>query len=165
MPQFDPTFVPAQLFWLAVLFGLLWLILARAGLPRVERIFEDRERRIANDLDMAERLNNEAEQVRGNYEQRLAEARASAQEIIAGTRDEVARHMAKADADLNERLTAGLDEAEARIAQAQAEALGEVETMARTAAHDLVGRLLGSVDEDQVNKALASAIAEQEKAA
>ena len=43
MPQFDPnTFLP-QLFWLLVTFGLLYVVLGRALLPRIAGVLEARK--------------------------------------------------------------------------------------------------------------------------
>ena len=58
----DPsTFVP-QLFWLALAFGLLYLLLKRVALPRVSDVIEERRERIERDIAKAEGLKVETEQ-------------------------------------------------------------------------------------------------------
>lgn len=155
MPQFDPSTFGAQLFWLILLFGLLWLILARAGLPRVERIFQDREQRIANDLDMAEKLNADSEKVRHAYEQALAEARAASQSAFAESHAAVAAKLTAREAELDAALSKRLSEAEAAISQAQTKAMTEVEAVAMEAAEQLLGRLNMSADPAQLKSAVA----------
>jgi hypothetical protein len=71
----DPqTFVP-QLVWLALTFGLLYVLLKRFALPRVGGVIKERQDRIRGDLDQAEKLKAETEQALAGYEQALTEAR------------------------------------------------------------------------------------------
>ena len=49
------TFAP-QLIWLALTFGLLYLLLKRFYLPRVGEVIEERRERIQRDLAQAEKL-------------------------------------------------------------------------------------------------------------
>ena len=70
-PPLDPaTFVP-QLVWLAIAFGLLYLLLSRVALPRVGEVIEERADRIRRDLDQAEKLKAETEGALAAYEQAL----------------------------------------------------------------------------------------------
>ena len=55
MPQLDfsnPLTI-AQVVWMAIIFGLLYYILARYALPQVAEVLEGRASRIAVDLDSA----------------------------------------------------------------------------------------------------------------
>ena len=103
-PPLDPgTFAP-QLFWLALTFGLLYLLLKRFALPRVGEVIEERRDRIERDLAQAEKLKAETEQALANYEQALGEARAKASAIAKDMRDkltaEVDEERAKVDAEI-----------------------------------------------------------------
>jgi len=61
MPQLEvSTFVP-QLFWLAITFVVLYLLMKGIGLPRVGGAIEARRRRIDDDLARAAQLKSEAE--------------------------------------------------------------------------------------------------------
>ena len=71
MPQLEvSTFLP-QLVWLAITFVLLYLLMARIGLPRVGGIIEARRRRIDDDLARAAQLKSEAEGVMAAYQRPL----------------------------------------------------------------------------------------------
>ena len=61
MPQLDiSTFVP-QIFWLAVSFAVLYVLMSRVALPRMTAILEMRAGRIEGDLKEARRLKAEAD--------------------------------------------------------------------------------------------------------
>lgn len=158
MPQFDAASFASQIFWLGLLFGLLWLILARTGLPRVERIFEDREQRIDNDLQMAEKFSADADKVQETYEQALAQARAHSQSAMAEAHAKMTQKLADADARLDEALAKRLDEAQARITQAQTQAMGEMGAVAADAAADLVARLNIPVDAAKLRQAVDASL-------
>ena len=101
-PPLDPgTFAP-QLVWLALTFGLLYLLLKRVALPRVGEVIEERADRIKRDLEQAEKLKADTEAALADYEQALGEARAKANAMAKGMRDtltaEVDKERAKVDA-------------------------------------------------------------------
>src|SRR5258705_2117824 len=86
-PPLDPgTFAP-QLIWLALTFGLLYVLLKRVALPRIGEVIEERGDRVRRDLEQAEKLKGDTEQALAGYEQALGEARAKAGAIAKGVRD------------------------------------------------------------------------------
>ncbi|MBB4211921.1 F-type H+-transporting ATPase subunit b [Rhodothalassium salexigens DSM 2132] len=140
MPQFDPSVFPAQIFWLAVVFGLFWLIMARMGLPRVEQIYKDREQRIGDDLDAAERMNNEAKAIRDAYQATLAKARDDAAATTGKAREAATRRLAEAQAEVDAKLDKRQREAEADIARARNEALDEMHAISVDVAKELLAQ-------------------------
>ena len=160
-PPLDPvTFVP-QLIWLALTFGLLYLLLRRVILPRVGEVIEERGDRIKRDLGQAEKLKADTEAALGNYEKALADARAQAGTIAKGMRDkltaEVDKERAKVEAEINARVA----DAERRIAETKSRALASVSDIASDVAGAIVTRLIGrEVSKDEVQKALVQRAAE-----
>ena len=61
MPQLDPASFPSQLFWLAVCFGTMLLVLSVFVLPRITRTLTARQGQIDGDLEAAEKLRADAE--------------------------------------------------------------------------------------------------------
>lgn len=154
-PPFDTTLFPSQILWLAIIFGLFYLFLNKVVLPRLGHILEIRRDRIAQDLDTAARMKEEADAAVAAYEQELADARAKANVI-----GQEARDRAKAEAEASRRATeAGLDtrlaEAEARIASIKNAAMSEVGAIAEETAAAIVEALGGRAD----GSAIASAVA------
>lgn len=126
MPQLDAaTFLP-QLFWLAVCFGLLYLIMARLALPRVGEALEARRERIESDLERAEALRAEAAETLAVRERRIAEAREEARLLVAEAVRAAAEEAERRHAELAARLDAEATRAEERVASASAAALAEM---------------------------------------
>lgn len=160
-PPLDPTGVTPQLFWLALTFGLLYLLLQRFALPRVSEVIEERRERIDRDLAKAEALKAETEQALASYERALGEARVSANAIVkemqAKLTAEVDAERARLDAEVAGQVAA----AEARIAQGRAKAMGSVGEIASETARAIVAKLIGrEVSQDEVKRALVQRAAE-----
>ena len=159
MPQFDPAVWPTQLFWLAVSFVVLYLLMARVALPRISTILEEREFRINDSLRRAESLKQDAEAAVAAYEKLMADARAKAQEQVHSVRERAARDAAVRHAELNDRLSAEVAAAETRIAGARDEAIGELRGLAVDVAGAAVERLVGEkLDAGTVGRAVDSSM-------
>lgn len=154
MPQLRFEDFAPQLIWLAITFGILYLLMSRVALPRVAQVMEARRDRIANDLDQAAQLKAETDAAIEAYEKALAEARAKAHQIAAETREALARemdeHREKLEAELETRLKA----AEARIAETKARALANVREVATEVAGAVVAKLGLSADSARIAQAV-----------
>ena len=61
MPQLDPASFAPQLVWLAISFIILYVLLSIYALPKLGNILEARKNRIADDLEKAAHMRDEAE--------------------------------------------------------------------------------------------------------
>ena len=94
LPQLDTALFPEQLFWLAVSFAILYVLMAYVALPAVRRTQDNRADTIAADLKAAEQANEQAKAMMAKYEKALADARAEAQGTIAQIAAEAAKESA-----------------------------------------------------------------------
>jgi F-type H+-transporting ATPase subunit b len=153
-PLDSGTFAP-QLIWLALTFGLLYLLLKRLYLPRVGEVIEERRERIERDLQQAEKIKADTAQALTNYERALGEARSKAQGIVKDMRETLSAEIDKERSSVEAELAHKLTEAEARIAQSKANALAGIRDIAGEIAGAIVARLSGrEVTRDEVQKAL-----------
>ncbi|MFG1401698.1 F0F1 ATP synthase subunit B [Xanthobacter sediminis] len=164
-PPFDVTTFPSQLLWLAITFGLLYLLMSRVTLPRIGRILEERHDRIADDLEEANKHKAESEAAQAAYEKALHEARSKANAIASETRARLA-----ADSDANRKsleadLNAKLSTAEQRIATTKTEAMSHVRGIAVDTAGTIVSTLVGAAaPKADVEKAVDAALASRDAA-
>ena len=160
-PPLDPSTFAPQLFWLAVSFGALYLILSRVALPRVSEVIEERRDRIQRDLDSAERLKDETEKALTGYEKALADARGNASNIAREERETLNADVAAEQAKVEDQITAKLADAEARIAATKSKALQSINVIAADTAVAIVSKLIGEeVSTNDARRALPSSIAE-----
>ena len=143
-PPLDPVHFPSQLLWLAIAFGLLYLLMSRVALPRVGSMLEARRSRISGDLAKAKALKEETEAVIADYEAKLAAARKEASGIAQAARDAVNAELDKERAQVEAKLSAKIAEAEGRIRDTKAKAMADVTSIAQEAAADIVASLTGA---------------------
>jgi F-type H+-transporting ATPase subunit b len=144
MPQLDfHTFIP-QVFWLAVSFVVLYLLMAKLGLPTVRAAIEGRRQRLESDLDRATALKTEAEAALAAYQKVLADARAAAQDTLRETGARLAAEAAERQRQLSATLAAQIDAAEQRIAAGKEQALGEIRGIAAEVGSAVVEKLTGA---------------------
>lgn len=137
---FETWHFPSQLFWLAITFGGLYLVLSRVILPKLGGTIEKRGDTIANALDEAADLNEQAKEAEKALELRLSEARSRARETANEARakieEEIAAETRKIDAEIETKLAA----AEARIAETRTKALANVSEIASDTARTMSSR-------------------------
>ncbi len=144
MPQLDPAgFIP-QLFWLAITFLVLFILMKTLAVPQVGRVIEARQQRLDADLGRAAELRTQAESVLAEYEKGLASARAEAQATLRQTAEQMAAEAAERQRQLGERLAAQIAAAEDRIAESKRQALTEVRGVAAEVGRSVVEKLTGA---------------------
>ena len=80
MPQLDITTFSSQLFWLGLSFIILYLILSYVAVPKIARIYDDRQKTVEEKLSQANSYREKAEELLAEYEATLASARGEAHE-------------------------------------------------------------------------------------
>ena len=146
MPQLNQLLLvyQSQWFWLLLVLAVIYFGIGKGMVPKIERVVEDRNARIAADLAAAERARTAADEAEERTRIADAEARAAAHAVTAAAKAKAAKdaeaRLAKADAAIGEKLAA----AEASLASARAGALASLEAVAVEAAQDIVARVSGA---------------------
>jgi F-type H+-transporting ATPase subunit b len=163
MPQISQLsqIYASQIFWLLVVFGIIYFVIGRGMVPKIEATVDQRDHRIAEDLAAADRARKAAEATEADYSARIVEARAVAQKATVDAKTaasaELEAKMKIADAAAHEKMAA----AEVQLAAARAQALAGIEDVAAQATQDIVQRLSGiAVDPDTAAAAARAALAQ-----
>ncbi|SRR6266540_2387639 len=147
-------------FWVAVATIIFLLILGYFGVHKQLLDAIDRRRaRIAAELDEARRLREEAEGLVAEYRRKQQEAEGEAQALMENARAEAERYAAEAHAKMDELVARRTKMAEAKIAQAETQALADVRAAAADAAVGAASDLLtqsakGKVAEDLITRGI-----------
>jgi F-type H+-transporting ATPase subunit b len=146
MPQIVqlPDIFFSQLFWLLLVFGVIYFVIGRGMVPKVQSVVQAREDKIAADLAAAQAAREEAETLEEGYRQRMDASRSEAMQLAQASKQEAAKEAEARLKVVDEQVGAKIAEAEARIRASVANAMGEIETVAAEAAQELVGKLTGA---------------------
>ncbi len=143
LPQLNAGLFPGQLFWLAICFPLLYILMRWLAVPAVQRVQNARQDILRADLDAAAAASEEAKALQELYEKALQDARAKAQvtvnEIIATAMNESAAQQTRQQQQLEKQV----EEAEAKIAAMRDAAFKEVQGAAAGLAGTVVEKLTG----------------------
>ena len=156
--QISETFA-SQLFWLIIAFGLIYIVVGRGMLPKIEATVSQRDNRIAEDLAAAERARAQADETEEAYRIRTEASRAEALKVTQAAKEASARETEQrvktADAEIGERTAA----AEESIRAAAATTMADIETVAAELAQEMVAKLSGaSVSSERAADAVKAAM-------
>lgn len=156
-PPFETHTFLSQLIWLAISFGLLYYLMAKVALPRIEAILHARSSRLATDLDEAQRMKSEADAAGVAYETSLRDAQGKAQGIAQEARAKLAAESDKRRKDKEAELNAKIAASETTIRESTARAMGNVREIAGETASSIVERLTGHApDHASLDRALGA---------
>ena len=75
MPQLDPKYWASQAFWLILVFTILYISIAKFYLPKIKNNLDNRESRIKDDLDDANKFKELSESKLKEYEKIIEDAK------------------------------------------------------------------------------------------
>lgn len=142
-PPFKTDTFPSQLFWLAITFAFLFVVLWKIAGPRINGVITSRRGAINADIAAADKSRQDAEAASSAYQTALAGARARAQGLAEETRQTLNAEIAKAKAAAEAEAAKAMAAADARINATRIEAKGHVTKAAEEAAIAIVARLTG----------------------
>ena len=145
MPQLDqlPDIFWSQLFWLAVVFGIIFFVIGKGMLPKIQGTVELREKKIGDDLERAQAARAEAEETEAAWRARMDSARADAAKLAQQARQESALKTEAKVRKAAEQINAKVDAAEQQIRERVQAARAEIESVAAEATQEMVARLTG----------------------
>ena len=121
MPQLNPEFFVSQLFWLAVFFSFLLIFLWRVSLPRISLVLEKRQRKIDENLSSAKVLQEQAQEIESNINNKISKAKQDADEKIK-------KAISSLQSDVSTKLSTLDEELEIKISNSEKEILRSKES-------------------------------------
>jgi F-type H+-transporting ATPase subunit b len=145
MPQINQlsTVFNSQLFWLLVVFGIIYFVIARTMVPKVRSVMDGRSERIAKEIARAEAARAVAEEAQEAWALRLEKSRAEAAAVAQEARRAAARENEAMVNAAVAKINLKVEAAERNIRKAAADIRVEMMGVAADAAQDLVERLTG----------------------
>jgi F-type H+-transporting ATPase subunit b len=162
MPQIDQaaSIYFSQLVWLLLVFAIIYFVIGRGMVAKIQGTVQHRDDKIAGDLAAAEKARDEAATVEKDYAAEMDAAHKAAHDAVQKAKDEATRD---AEVKLKAAQAATAEtvaKAELALADARARALADIEGVAADAARDIVVRLSGiEVSEGEAMAAVRTQIA------
>lgn len=158
LPQLDPSSYASQVFWLVIVFVLLYIFFSRKTLPDISQTVEGRAERIKNDLDTAERVKKEVQDVQENYNAALGDARQKSQDLFKSVEADIKKRTDDFNSSFLDKSQNLVADTEKEIDAARKKALKDMETIAAEVAAKAASKIIGVEADTKSVKAIAESV-------
>ena len=154
MPQLNPEFWIAQIFWLILIFSSLYLIIWKIFLPKITYSIENRKSRIVNDLNEAQKLKDNAEKKLKEYNEIIEKSKKEAKKIIDDSKKKLDRDIENKKQEFNDEIEKELTATEKEIKDLKKTSTSNVADIAAETSAEIIRQIINT----EVNKSNVSAI-------
>ena len=156
MPQLNPKFWTAQIFWLILIFSSLYLIIWKIFLPKITYSIENRKSRAVNDLDEAQKLRENAEKKLNEYNKIIENSKKEAKKIIEDSKKKLDRNIENKKQKFNDEIEEEIKVVEKEIKDLKKTSISNISSIATETSAEVIKQIIGI----EVNKSNVSAIVE-----
>jgi len=143
MPQLDPTYWASQAFWLILLFTFLYLALSRTFIPKIKECIDDRENKIKDDLDEAQKLKSIAEEKLKEYEITIENAKKDVLKIIFKSKKKLSSEIQNKKKEFEKEIELEVKSAELEIKNLKSESLANISTISEEMTSKIIEMVSG----------------------
>ena len=143
MPQLDPTYWASQAFWLILIFTLLYLTLSKIFIPKIKESIDDRENKIKDDLDEAQKLKLIAEEKLKEYETTIENAKKEVLKVIFDSKKQLSSEIQSKKKGIEKEIEKELKNAEKEIEILKRDSLTNISIISEEMASKVVEQVSG----------------------
>jgi len=157
MPQLNPEFWTAQIFWLILIFSGIYVIIWKVFLPKISISIENRKMRVLNDLNETQKLKENAEKKLKEYNKLIDDSKKEANKIIEDNRKKLENNIEKKKQEFNQEIDKELTNVEIEIKKLKKNSISSINKIAV----DVTCEVLNQMFESKVNTSNVSARVEE----
>ena len=154
MPQLDPKYWLSQSFWLVVIFVTLYVLVAKFFIPKIKLSIGDRERKIKDDLDEANKLKKISEDKIEEYEKLILENKKKLIKISNDAKRKLDLDIQKKRKAIESQIQNELDKAQIEIDNLKKGSLTSIEQVAE----EIASRVVEDLTNEKLNQSSVKAI-------
>ena len=156
MPQLNPEFWIAQIFWLIVILSSLYIILWKIFLPKITVSIENRKLKVVNDLNEAQTLKENAEIKLKEYDQIIEESKIESKKLLENSKKKVEEDIKNKNLIFNKEIEKEILSTENEIENLKKNSVQSINKIAIETSSEIVKQITGA----EVNGSNVSAIVE-----
>ena len=154
MPQLNPEYWLSQSVWLVIVFIALYVLIAKFFIPKIKLSIGDRERKIKDDLDEANKLKKISEDKIAEYEKLILENKNKLIKISNDTKKKLDLDIQKKRKAIETQIQNELDKAQIEINNLKKESLTSIEQVAE----DIASKVVEDLTNEKINQSSVKAI-------
>ena len=154
MPQLNPEFWVSQIFWLIITFGILYIVLSKIILPKININLEQRKSRISDNIEAADKQRKVSETKLKEYDEIISKSKSEAKNIFNQAREKALKDINAKKEILDKQINEEIKKAEDEISKLKQGAPEKITKIAIETSSELIKKLIGA----EVNNSSISAI-------
>ena len=156
MPQLDPTYWASQAFWLILIFSILYISIAKFYLPKIKSNLDDRENKIKDDLDDANKFKELSEIKFKEYEKILEDAKKEVIKIHIDQKNLLDKDIQSKKATIEKEIENEILKAQKEINELKKSSVSDIRFISENIASNIIENISG----DKLNESSIKAAVE-----
>ena len=156
MPQLDPTYWASQAFWLILVFTILYISISKFYLPKIKDNLENRENKINEDLDNANKFKDRSDTKLKEYEAILENAKKDVAKIHLDSKSildkDIQLKKEKVEKDIENEIT----KAQKEITELKKNSISSIQIISK----DIASNIIENISGDKLNESSIKATIE-----
>ena len=157
MPQLDPKYWASQTFWLILVFSILYISIARFYLPKIKNNLDNRENKIKDDLDDANKFKELSESKLKEYEKIIEGAKKEVIKIHIETKNTLDKDIKIKKEKIEKEIEREILKAQKEISELKKGSISYIQKISETIASNIIENITG----DKLNESSIKATVEE----
>ena len=156
MPQLDPKYWASQAFWLILVFTVLYISIAKFYLPKIKNNLDNRENKIKDDLNDANRFKELSESRLKEYEKILEDAKKEVIKIQLESKALLDKDIKKKKDVVEKEIESEILKAQKEISELKKNSISDIQKVSANIASNIIESISG----DKLNESSIKAAVE-----
>ena len=156
MPQLDPTYWASQAFWLILVFTILYISIAKFYLPKIKNNLDDRENKIKEDLDSANKYKDLSELKLKEYEKILEDSKKEVLKIQLESKNKLDKDIQTKKEVMEKEIENEINKAQKEISELKKNSILDIQNISK----DITSSIIKSISGDELNESSIKATVE-----
>jgi len=156
MPQLDPKYWASQAFWLILIFSILYISIAKFYLPKIKKNLDDRESKIKEDLDEANKLKNLSEKKLEEYNIILENSKKKVKKILLESKNTLNKDIQNKKNSMEKEIENEISKAQKEILEIKKNSINSINNISQEVASNIIEKISG----DRLNESSTKAVIE-----
>jgi len=156
MPQLDPKYWASQAFWLILIFIILYISIAKFYLPKIKNNLDNRENKIKDDINDANKFKELSESKLKEYEKILADAKKEVTKIQIESKNKLDKDIQFKKEAMEKEVENEISKAKKEILELKKNSLSDIRKISENIASGIIENISG----DKLNESSVKAAVE-----
>ncbi len=161
MPQLDPKYWASQAFWLILVFSILYISIAKFYLPKIKKNLDDRESKIKEDLDEANKLKNLSEKKIKEYEIILENSKKEVTKILLDSKNTLNKDIQDKKDSMEKEIENEISKAQKEILEMKKNSINSINNISQEIASNIIEKISGDKLNDSSTRAVIEDISKK----